>query len=122
MPSLFLYFEVLDKEPSSMELWLFYLACAAIGFLLCRFAFWLVVLVIPINLLFGLVWLTELHDEYIGPAIIQEAGYNYVIQSYLAILTAILLPGAGAYISWKKQFGKTKGIENDESPEQRKLL
>lgn len=99
------FFEVMDKEPGLIEIWLFYAALAVIGFGLTRFRSWLLAIVFPINLLLGLGWLTELHDQHIGPAILQEAGYAYVIQSYLAIVLAVVLPSLGAFLNWKKKIG-----------------
>lgn len=95
------FFEVMDKEPELIELWLCYAALAVIGFGLTRFRYWLLAIVFPINVLLGLGWLTELHDRHIGPAILREAGYTYVIQSYIAIALAVVLPSIGAFLNWR---------------------
>lgn len=99
------YFEVMDKEPELIEIWLFYAALAVTGFCLTRFRYWLLAIVFPINVLLGIGWLIELHDQHIGPAILREAGYAYVLQSYLAIVLAVVLPSLGAFLNWKKKIG-----------------
>jgi hypothetical protein len=43
-------------------------------------------------------YLTELHDPYIGPAILNEAGRGYFLLSYVAMSIALLLPVKGALI------------------------
>lgn len=97
------FFEVMDKEPELIEIWLFYAALAVIGFSLARFRSWLLAIVFPINVLLGLGWLTELHDQYVGPAILREAGDTYVFQSYVAIVLAVAFPWLGAILSWKQK-------------------
>ncbi|MBA3714005.1 MAG: hypothetical protein H0W76_16365 [Pyrinomonadaceae bacterium] len=102
MNTLALFFEVLDKEPSIQSIWLTFLPVAIAGYLLCRLRWWLIALVLPVALLFSLVWLTELLDSYIGPAMWRESR-SYVIQSYAAMLIELLFPCVGAFLQWDKR-------------------
>ena len=95
-------FEVLDKEPSIRSIWMTYLFIAIAGFLLCRFRWHFIVLVLPVALFSSFVWLTELLDSYVGPAMWQESP-SYVIQSYAAMLIAVVFPSIGALMSWKRK-------------------
>jgi hypothetical protein len=50
----------------------------------------------------------ELTDPYVGPAILQEAGRGYVVQSYLAMALSIVATMAGialGVIEWRKWRG-----------------
>ena len=91
-------FEVMDKEPSLLGIWALFLLVGATGFLLCHLHRAWLILALPVALLLSLSHLTELHDPHIGPAILNEAGRSYFIQSYVAMSIALLLPVAGALI------------------------
>lgn len=90
-------FEVIDKE---WPLWLVLLGFAGIGVLglfVCR-KWPLVALFIWAWAVFGgLRVLSELNDQYVGPAIRSEAGLAYVVLSYASIGAAILLPAIGVW-------------------------
>ena len=87
--------EVMDKEWSLLTVWLVFLVLGAAGFFLTRFRRWLIVpaLLVVAVAAWGLIG--ELTDPFVGPAIVQEAGRGYVIQSYLAIVIATALTIAG---------------------------
>ena len=93
--------EVLDKEPSIASVWAFFLAVALIGYLVCRYCPWLIALVFPIALISAGIFATELFDPYIGPAIAAESK-AYVIQCWVAMGLAIVLPWIGAVTKWRK--------------------
>jgi len=98
---MFLLFEVMDKEPSLEMIWGIYLILGIIGFVLARKNPLLLLLLLPFLLttyavssfVFG-----EINDPIVGPAIISEAGYAYVIQNYLAMIVGTLLPIAGVLV------------------------
>ena len=100
MNTLALIFEVLDKEPSLQSIWLTFLSVAVVSYLLCRWRWRLIALILPVALLLSLAWLTELLDPYVGPAMWQESR-SYVIQSYAAMMVAILSPCLSAYLRWR---------------------
>ena len=88
-------FEVMDKEPSLLQVWLLFLLVGAGGFLLCRYRSWLLAVVLPIALFLAWGHLSELHDPFVGPAIAREAGRDYFTQSYVAMALAVVLPLVG---------------------------
>jgi hypothetical protein len=88
-------FEVMDKEPSFLQVWLSFLFLGGGGFFLCRYRSWLLSVVIPIMLLLALGHLSELHDPFVSPAIAHEAGCDYFTQSYIAMALGVVLPFLG---------------------------
>jgi hypothetical protein len=59
-------------------------------------------IVIGVALVFTLAQITELHDLFVGPAIVREAGYGYVLQSYIASVVAVLMPAIGLVLRRKR--------------------
>jgi len=88
-------FEVMDKEPSLLQVWLLFFSVGVGGFLLCRFRGWLLAVVLPVALFLAWAHLSELHDPFVGPAIAREAGRDYFTQSYIAMALALALPLLG---------------------------
>lgn len=90
-----LIFEVMDKEPA---LWWFFLVCGAVGvvgFLFCRWKRWTGFVILPLCALFAHGITAELRDPYVGPMILQEAGYRYVIGAYVAAALSLAIPAIG---------------------------
>jgi hypothetical protein len=87
--------EVMDKEPSLALIWLVYLAIGTAGYRAVKARSWLLVPVL--FLITGATWslFHDLADRYVGPAIIAEAGWGYLIVSGLAALVAVALTAAG---------------------------
>jgi len=102
MNALATIFEVMDKEPSLLAVWLLFLFLAVGGFLLCHYRYWLLLVTLPISLFFAWLYLSELRDPFVGPAIIREAGKGYVYQSYIAMALAIVLPSCAIIFRKKK--------------------
>jgi hypothetical protein len=96
------FFEVMDKEPSLLQIWLLCLLVGSGGFLLCRCRSWLLAVVLPIALFLAWGHLSELHDSFVGPAIAHEAGRAYFTQSYIAMALAVVLPFLGMIKSKRK--------------------
>jgi hypothetical protein len=88
-------FEVMDKEPSLLQVWSLFLSVGVGGFLLCRYRNWLLAVVLPIALFLASGHLSELHDPFVGPAIAREAGRDYFTQSYIAMAVGVALPFLG---------------------------
>ncbi len=86
--------EVMDKEPIIAEIWIFCLWASAVTFILSivlslagrRVYF----AVFPICLLVAYGTVSETRDEYVGPAILVEAGPDYVFQCHLAASCIIM--------------------------------
>lgn len=103
MNAFVVFFEVMDKEPSLLQIWVVSLVLGIGGFVLARYKYWLPLVVLAFALILAWSQLFELRDPFVGPAIVREAGYSYVVQSYLAIAIALSLPVIGAIIKWKQE-------------------
>jgi hypothetical protein len=90
-----LLFEVMDKEPTLVLVWCVALVIGVGGFFLSNYKYQFIVLILPIALYISFGLLREIHDEFVGSAILREAGIGYVIQNYLAILIMIGFPIIG---------------------------
>jgi hypothetical protein len=95
-------FEVMDKEPSLLDVWVLFLSLGVGGFLLSRFRYWLLFVALPFLLLFAWLHLGELNDPFVGPSIVREAGQSYITQSYIAMSLAVVLPCLGIIKRRKK--------------------
>ena len=95
-------FEVMDKEPSLLQVWLLFLFVGMGGFILCRYRRWLLAVVLPIALFLAWGHLAELHDPFVGPHIAREAGHAYFTQSYIAMASGMALPFLGM-IRWGRK-------------------
>jgi hypothetical protein len=80
-------FEVMDKEPSLLALAATYGVLCAIGLLASRKRWWLGLLLLPFIVLVNNA--PELRDPQVGPAILQEAGRQYVAMSYAMLFAAL---------------------------------
>ena len=90
--------EVMDKEPSLIFLWSYFLAIGLVGSLLGAAKWWYCAAIVPFWAIFALVQISELYDPIVGPAIISEAGWSYFWHSYAAVGSGVLLPSAGIVI------------------------
>lgn len=88
-------FEVMDKEPTLPFIWGFFLILGIVGMVLGRLNPLLVLIVYPLILGYAAMIIGELTDPFVGRDIVREAGYGYVVQSYIAIGAGSLLPVAG---------------------------
>ena len=74
--------EVMDKESSSLAVWLWATVPAVLGFLAARYRPRLLLFVLPLPTLFFIAHLLEVRDPYVGPAIAREAGISYLVASW----------------------------------------
>ena len=93
--NLLLLFEVMDKEFPLEFICLYSLLVGFGGFWLTRWNPVFVVLPFLLALFSAYALLTEINDPYVGPAILSEAGYSYVIFIYVSIILGFVLPLAG---------------------------
>ncbi len=77
--------EVMDKEPTVAELWAWSGLYVGLALLLARRSPWLPCLVWPFSALNASVGLGELLDSAVGPAILAEAGWGYVVQAWATV-------------------------------------
>ncbi len=103
---MFLLFEVMDKHPSLPELWGICLFLGVAGFFMARKNPLFLVIISPLLLLFSVLYYSELNAPFIGDSIISEAGYGYVVQSYIAMFIGNLLPIVGFFV-WLLKKEKT---------------
>ncbi len=112
---MFLLFEVMDKEPSLPFIWGYFGVIGIAGFFLVRKHPAFLLLLVPLWLLESVLHISELNDPYVGPNIIREAGYSYVVQSYVAIVIGASLPILG-FVAWvrRKMQAKSKEVYTKE--------
>ena len=88
----------MDKEPTLTAIWSFSLAGAIVGFLLCRWRAWFILVVLPLALIFPFAVILELSDPSVGPAILHEAGKTYQIQVYFVIVIIVIANATGVIV------------------------
>ncbi len=90
-----LILEVMDKEPALRTVWGAALLLGLVGFLAARFRRWLVLPALGVIGFLAYWQFSALVDSAVGPAIIEEAGRGYLIQSCAAVAVAVLLSVLG---------------------------
>ena len=94
--------EVMDKEPSVGQIWLLAIPASFVAFYACRFNPWLAVLTLPLPVLYAAGFISEALDPSVGPAILAEAGWSYV----LAFALAFVAVGAAhivGMVAWRRR-------------------
>ncbi|MFD0739773.1 hypothetical protein ACFQZQ_10820 [Lysobacter koreensis] len=90
--------EVMDKEPSMTSILAMTAVVGFLGFLAARFKpGWLFVL-LPITGVLFAAQLIEVHSPDVGPAILQEASFLYVVASWAGPIVQILAVGGGWWL------------------------
>ncbi len=87
---------LLTKEPSLAGLFILFAGLGVLGYLICRFRWWMVAPFIAFLALYIVWWLRELHWANSGPRLAPYAGTVFVAASYALILVAVALPIFGA--------------------------
>ena|SRR2546421_9350442 len=95
-----LLFEVMDKEASLVQIWIECVVLGVGGLFLSRYRYWLAIALLALALILAWLQISELRDPFVGRDIVREAGHGYVVQSYLALAIAMMLPTIGATIGW----------------------
>jgi hypothetical protein len=101
MTAVAMLLQIMDKEPTLLKIWILFLSCGAIGFVLCRLEHRAVIIIFPAMALFSYFWYSKLNSPNVASAIRAEAGHSYVYQSYLAIIMALVAPILGAILKLK---------------------
>jgi hypothetical protein len=96
--SAYLLLEVMDKEPSLFTKLLVYGGLGVIGFALSRRRWSWGLLTLPVIAVVAWFDIGELRDPAVGTAIVEEAGYTYVVGSLALILAGFALPIASAFM------------------------
>ncbi len=95
-----LILEVMDKVPGLRTVWGAALLLGLVGFVAARFRRWLILPALTVIGVLAYWQLSELADAAVRPAIIQEAGRGYLIQSCAAVAVAVLLSVLGL-VPWR---------------------
>jgi hypothetical protein len=106
MPAL-AFAEVMDKEPPASEFWIRTVPFAILGLLAWRYLPRVLALTAgSVSVLIGGVYLllvlTEITDPFVGPAILEEAGWGYVLQYWGALFLFVVLEAIGV-VAWRRR-------------------
>ena len=94
--------EVMDKEPPAYALLLLGVGIAVAAFFAVRFSVWTLLLFLPLACLAADALTSEIRDPFVGPAIVHEAGYSYVVTGYVAAALPLLGCIAGTILNrWR---------------------
>ncbi len=89
--------EVADKEPTIAAIWCVAAFLCGVAVLLWRWRRVAGLIPLPFAAAWAWAMLSELHDPYVGPGILQELGQGYVVQAYVATLLPFALVGIGVW-------------------------
>ena len=92
----------MDKELSAPQVWLQFLALGLVGFFGGRRAWWVGLLAFAVIALGAWAQLSEMHDPFVGPNMLTEAGVGYFVQSYVAMVVSLALASAGIIIGIRR--------------------
>jgi len=100
--------EVMDKEPSLGCIFLWGLIGSLVTTLSIRYKPWLILLSLPLPALYFFGLILEIQDSHIGPAILNEAGGEYIYSAYFLSTLLVFSPFIG--IVWRKH---NKSLKSD---------
>jgi hypothetical protein len=86
------YAEVADKEPTLSTMWAWALALNVVAFLLEKVRPRFGLFVLPLSAFIAWGAHSELSDPFVGPAILNELGSDYVQSSYASVLVGLVGP------------------------------
>lgn len=102
--------EVTDKEPPLPWIWFTGLVLGGIGFWSARRWLWPALPIIAYLAVDVLSAHEEITDRFVGPAIVEEAGRGYIVQSYLLPSLAIAATVVGLVWGiarwWRRRAGR----------------
>jgi hypothetical protein len=87
--------EVSDKEPTLADIWCVAGFSCMTGFLLCRWQRFAGLVVLPPVAVWVWAMFLEIHDPYVGPAILAELGQSYVVQAHIASFLPFMFVAIG---------------------------
>ena len=94
--------EVMDKEPSLFAIWGYALICSLMCFLIGQYKWWLPIIILPIALFLPFGMVIETLDPHVRHAIINKAGWSYVLQVYVATFLVLLSLITGVMMGRRK--------------------
>ena len=87
--------EVADKEPTITEIWCIAAFLSVIALVLGHLNRYFGLAVLPFATIFAMGLLDELHDPFVGPALVNELGQSYPAQVYAASTSPFLAVAFG---------------------------
>lgn len=96
------YAEVIDKLPTLQFIWGVAIASGVTCLVAAFFRRWLLMLAVLPGIWFFNLFL-EIHSADVGPALLAEAGSDYLVHSYLAAFTVIALGILGWILNTRKR-------------------
>src|SRR5436190_6507724 len=96
-----LFAEVGDKVPRLPVLFLWSAGIVLLVWALSRKMKWAAVIPLPLAILFALGSSQEPRDDFVGPAIIHELGYGYVLLAYVAAVLPFI--AIAVFVSQRKK-------------------
>ena len=101
--------EVADKEPTVIAIWAISGLFCIVSFTLGRWRSAAALPALALAGLWGWVMFSEIHDPYVGPAILHELGRGYVAQAYSAALLPFLFMLVRFYMQGSNHRGAGDG-------------
>ncbi len=98
--------EVMDKELGQGVIWIWCLGASLIGFVAGRWKPWLGGVLLVVSLILPATVLFELGDRNIGPHIVREAGWSYVVGAWAATVVLLVSHVSGIVIGVRGKGGK----------------
>jgi hypothetical protein len=90
--------EVADKEPTLLFLWLGAALPSAVSFFAARWSRWTLLVTVPAALIWVFIVLDDIWSWDVGPAIVEELGISYVIQSYICAFAPLVAVVASFFV------------------------
>ena len=87
--------EIVDKEPSLVQLWGIGVFLSVVALYFAHLRWWAVLAPLALAAIWAAAVISELRDPDLGPAILQELGRGYVIQSVIAIASPFVFAMIG---------------------------
>lgn len=81
--------EVMDKEPTLTNIWLWTVVGALAALIGCSWRIWIAIISLPLALLLPGATILELWDSSVGKDIIREAGKGYAVSVFTAALVVV---------------------------------
>jgi hypothetical protein len=99
--------EVMDKEPTLTNIWLWTVVGALVALIGCSWRIWIAIISLPLALLLPGGIILDLWDSSVGKNIILEAGKGYAASVYTAALVVVCAHVVGITLRVKRKRRKT---------------
>lgn len=102
LDTVFAHAEVMDKEPSTLQHWLFAVVLGLTALAAWRWRWWVGAIATGLGILLVPTFYFELTDKFVGPAIRAEAGDAYAVHYYISTLVWLMLNVVAIYAWFAK--------------------